>query len=568
MPTKLLAIFIIYFCSLPAHADRIYIMNAPGYNTAGTELISAITSNGHTVVSNTSNLNALPIGFTTSCVDNVNGYDWLCFFGNYDFSGLQVEIQNFIDAGGKVFFQYEVTCCVSSAVSTASIVSGLTGLTVEPNIEPYYALGSGQGWESVGCCVTFYGNAYRCLDGVPSTNALNVTGDLNGASPSFVGCPNFGFVFSSADMISGQNRGGIVGFGDVNIWYDGGEPWSNGGSNPINMDIVDFIFPNSSATCFLLPSGCSTNPIVGSTSQGGAVSLGADQSLCPQDTIVLSPSGVHDTYLWQDNSASPTFEVTSPGLYWVEVSNSCGTSRDSVQIVASEFPSVDLGPDFMLCVDSTTQLTAVLNDVESFQWNDSSTDTTLMISQGGIYWVEATNSCGSASDTVLITEILPPEINLGEDTILCEGEELLLSANVSGGSYLWQNGSILPSISVNSEGTYWLVVNINNCISSDTIVVLSELCTVILEMPNIITPNSDSSNDFFVPIVIEGISEANITIINRWGNIMYESDDLNLGWNGKVNNVDCADGTYFWKVTYTDQLGASGEKHGFVVVVR
>ena len=101
--SKRICIFLIFFsAAMNSFADRIYIMNSFGYNTAGAELIAEITSNGHTITTNTGPF-TLPPGFTSTCVDPVNGYDWLCFFGDNDFTPLIPQIQAFIDAGVGIF---------------------------------------------------------------------------------------------------------------------------------------------------------------------------------------------------------------------------------------------------------------------------------------------------------------------------------------------------------------------------------------------------------------------------------------------------------------------------------
>src|SRR5690348_7275319 len=104
-------LFLSFAIILNCLADRIYIMDSPGYDTAEPQLIAAIAANGHTIVVNNTTLNTLPAGFTSTCVDPVNGFDWLCFFGTDNFAPLLPQIQSFINVGGKVFYQYEVTCC-------------------------------------------------------------------------------------------------------------------------------------------------------------------------------------------------------------------------------------------------------------------------------------------------------------------------------------------------------------------------------------------------------------------------------------------------------------------------
>ena len=563
LTTLLFSCILTFNCS----ADRIYIMNASGYNAAGAELITAITNNGHTVTNNTTTLGSLPVGFTTTCVDPIDGYDWLCFFGNTDFTSLQPDIQAFIDLGGKVFYQYEVSCCIASATSAASVVSGLTGLAITPNPESYIAIGnaSDPAWESVGCCVTITGNAYRCFDGLPINNQLLATGGLG--LPSYTTCPNFGFMFSSAEFSSGQNRGGIIGFGDINIWYDGNEPFSNGGITPVNLDVVDYIFPNVSSDCFIFPPGCSDLAIVGVIG-GGTTSLGSDISICPGDTVLLDAGSANTSFIWQDNSTDQTFEVTSSGTYWVETTGACGTSSDTIEVTTIDLPSVNLGPNLQFCEDSTLLLSANIINADSFFWLDNSTDSTLLISQEGTYWIQVENVCATVIYSIEVVSYSAPIVDLGPDLLICEGETQILNPSVSNALYEWQNGSSNSNLTINAAGEYWVAVTVDNCVGIDTINVLSELCLVELEMPNVFTPNSDFSNEFFIPIEMEGITSASIIIVNRWGNLVYEKDELLTGWNGKVNGVQSTEGTYFWKVNYTDIFGQSKEKHGFVTLLR
>lgn len=91
---------------------------------------------------------------------------------------------------------------------------------------------------------------------------------------------------------------------------------------------------------------------------------------------------------------------------------------------------------------------------------------------------------------------------------------------------------------------------------------------IILEMPNVFTPNNDGINDHFIPLVAEGIDEARLTIYNRWGEKLIETADLTLGWDGKCDNKDCSDGTYFWTINYTTVKGEQFTIKGFVTLIK
>ena len=94
-------------------------------------------------------------------------------------------------------------------------------------------------------------------------------------------------------------------------------------------------------------------------------------------------------------------------------------------------------------------------------------------------------------------------------------------------------------------------------------------------LPNVITPNDDGINDVFEPKVtgLDLIVGAKTVIFNRWGNILWDSDDPLIQWNGKnkLTNLDCPPGTYFYvcDITY---LGEMGEEklhlQGSITIIR
>ena len=91
---------------------------------------------------------------------------------------------------------------------------------------------------------------------------------------------------------------------------------------------------------------------------------------------------------------------------------------------------------------------------------------------------------------------------------------------------------------------------------------------VTLEMPNIFTPNNDGSNDTFLPRNYFNINEYKLVVINRWGQVMFESNEITVGWNGFFKNKECSEGVYFWKVDFSDNYGNDSMIHGNLTLVR
>jgi gliding motility-associated-like protein len=89
-----------------------------------------------------------------------------------------------------------------------------------------------------------------------------------------------------------------------------------------------------------------------------------------------------------------------------------------------------------------------------------------------------------------------------------------------------------------------------------------------IEIPNIFTPNEDEVNDYFITHD-EGLIDKEMVILNRWGNVVFESNELDQ-WDGKdQKGRECSEGVYFVKVSYENSLKNTIEtKTGFVHLIR
>lgn len=174
-------------------------------------------------------------------------------------------------------------------------------------------------------------------------------------------------------------------------------------------------------------------------------------------------------------------------------------------------------------------------------------------------------------DTVVYDFVGWPSADITENMIVCPNEAPVTIAvsnfsNVD--TIFWFDGSSNDSVEVISEG-FWTVNLHNEChIREMGTQITFDFCGV--EVPNVITPNGDGMNDVLTLAVGE-IADFHMIILNRWGNVVYESTDLNDPWNGLNNNVgqECSEGTYFYKVTYQQTNATQVEVvEGFVTLIR
>jgi gliding motility-associated-like protein len=202
------------------------------------------------------------------------------------------------------------------------------------------------------------------------------------------------------------------------------------------------------------------------------VDLGPDIPLCSgQFPYVLSSNAVSAiSYLWQDGSTDSTLLVHNPGTYSVTVTNACSSVSDDIQVILDDQPpAITLPSDQTLCAGQTLLLD-VSSIMGNYTWQDSTTNSTLLVNQAGTYAVTVANQCGVDSDTITVAYLDSLNVpDLGPDVSLCPGEQLVLSPNISGVTYLWSDNSTADSLLVTSAGTYFVQVA-DQCFSaSDTI---------------------------------------------------------------------------------------------------
>ena len=301
------------------------------------------------------------------------------------------------------------------------------------------------------------------------------------------------------------------------------------------------------------------------------ISLGPDTTLCLGDSLILDATTLNCTYLWQDASTDSTYTVTQAGTYWVQITDDVGTTAsDTIVVSYFQLPTVSLPADTLLCAFEELLLNVTQPNV-TYLWQNASTQSTFTVDTTGVYWVEITDQCGFiAADTIVVDYMATPTVDLGPDLLICDDEVVVLSPVTTSvvDTYFWNDSTTNSTLLVSLPGSYWVNVT-NSCGSAnDVINIQTEACLSVLEMPNVFTPNQDASNNLFVPVSIVNILNANITILNRWGDIMYENDDLTAGWNGTYKGNPCAEGTYYWLVDYTTVKGEQFTIHGFVQLVR
>jgi gliding motility-associated-like protein len=88
-----------------------------------------------------------------------------------------------------------------------------------------------------------------------------------------------------------------------------------------------------------------------------------------------------------------------------------------------------------------------------------------------------------------------------------------------------------------------------------------------LFIPNVFSPNGDDHNDFFV-VEGSGLNEFNIRVFNRWGQMVFESEDQSISWDGLHNGKQLNKAVFAYTLTYTDSLGIVQVMRGNVTLIK
>lgn len=154
--------------------------------------------------------------------------------------------------------------------------------------------------------------------------------------------------------------------------------------------------------------------------------------------------------------------VTVPGNYYLHYYDWYETCDrwDSINIQITPSPWIDLGTDELVCKNSAVDLSPKSSGgIDNYLWSDGTVSGINRVQGAGLYWVQATNNCGTVRDTIIITETVFPQTDIGPDLLVCPGTVITLANNKprrNGDEYQWQDGSANETFKAIKEGWYWL----------------------------------------------------------------------------------------------------------------
>lgn len=330
------------------------------------------------------------------------------------------------------------------------------------------------------------------------------------------------------------------------------------------------------------------------------VSAGQDFSICSGEMTTLSGSGAV-TYVWDNNVVNGVSFIPSDTITYTVIGTDANGCRNTDQITISTvpIPQVDFtAPVVSSCAPLQTSFTnlstGILNNCvwtfsDGTQFQNCGTQAVSM-SNPGCYDVTLTVSTPEGctnSKTVLdylcvfanpvaVFNALPAEMT----TISTETTMDNLCTGATGFNWNFGDGSgnssnfepthIFPDGGPGNYLVTLVATSAEGCVDTTTrtIRIVENL---VYFVPNAFTPDGDNYNQIFKPVFATGVDIYNYSlfIYDRWGEIMFESHDLDFGWDGSYMGKVMQDGVYSWKIEvkelYSDRRRIL---HGHVSLIR
>jgi gliding motility-associated-like protein len=326
--------------------------------------------------------------------------------------------------------------------------------------------------------------------------------------------------------------------------------------------------------------------------------VASDNSICKNDSITLTASfsggikpyaiawsnGVNNAAVIANSlSQNLTPLVTTDYSSILTDYNNCVVYSGTVNINVNALPDLNFQADVsegcQPLVVKFTNLSAATPSVTNWLWNFGNGDTSVVQSPTYIYTMPGsfvadltgTSDSGCVSKFTMPNYILvhPKPVANFNYTPLYDIDYLnpeidFDNTSANADNSFWSFGDTFvstlqdPTHVYADTGTYQvqlIVSTIYNCIDSITIPIkVNEISTIYI--PNAFTPDGNSLNDFFTPKGID-LVDYKMQIFDRWGEKIFESPDLNVGWDGTYRGVLCKQDVYIYKIEFREKNGAT-----------
>ncbi|TNE30724.1 MAG: T9SS type B sorting domain-containing protein [Bacteroidetes bacterium] len=346
--------------------------------------------------------------------------------------------------------------------------------------------------------------------------------------------------------------------------------------------------------------------------QQAQVQASVPDTVCSPFQLVLneSVSGA-DWLIWDfgggdiDTSFTvPNRTYSTPGTYSLTIialDTNCNTADTAIIEFEVVNPSVDAS--FGIAYDRCdTSMTVTVNPLQgsgsTYYWDfgDGNRDTTSQTTSHsyrnpGTYTITvvatSSNCFGAVNDTsyqevTFVTPMPQPRIEFSYDGCAGNGVARIYAVGAGWQLYNWtlSDGQTFsgPFVETNvDEGQLTITLSATDTICNRTVTVTETVDVVELSasfegaVPNVFTPDGDGLNDFFKlrpGVNGSSLTQFTIKVYDRWGQLLFESSDIDFAWDGKYNGRGLTEGVYFWVISSSSYCGSGVEQNGTVHILK
>jgi gliding motility-associated-like protein len=219
--------------------------------------------------------------------------------------------------------------------------------------------------------------------------------------------------------------------------------------------------------------------------------------------------------------------------------------------------------DTAICTGDTFRLNVLktIPDSVSYKWHNGGTTPQYLSTKSEYITVELLYPTGcTLSQSMNLTVLTPDYQPQVRDTIICVGQNITFTAGTGRKeeTISWDNGSTKREYSINtanltpSSGEIYTALIKNSCAQwTDSFRIKTRDCGYGLYMPTAFSPNGDGENDIFKPFLKADylyIETYDFKVFNRWGNLIFQSDTIQNGWDGSFKGSPLPNDVYVWQL--------------------
>ena len=329
-----------------------------------------------------------------------------------------------------------------------------------------------------------------------------------------------------------------------------------------------------------------------------------DPAFCDGDYVTLISDSLYSSIVWNNGINEREIDVYNDGVYYItaEDSNGCIANSNLIHVNVHPNPQANFIIDGE-CFGSFTSFidSSIISSgsILEWKWNfgdqnyDNGSIVNHLYNSIGIYNVELNiesefGCVDSITKSIQIFHIPKAEFTFQPTQVSILNPSInFINNSINSSPILWDFGDSTysyeesPTHNYLNPGTYdvtLVVEDTNSCIDSVSYNV-SVFYDFILYVPESFTPNQDGINEVFGPrgLRFQNFISYEFTIYNRWGEVVFKTNDINAYWDGRpmnrnYMNFDVNDlveeGVYTWSIIIQDEIGALRKKYGKVFLIR